>query len=129
MEAKLIVIQPYTDIGFDPLAIVISLDGSWYLEKLTGIAHMSCQGRPLYAFIFSVCLQLFTFQQDRIPVSTGVGFCQAGNYPVYGGETPQWGPFYRGALKGTGVGMFIATISHRIQFNQLYHSGNGEEAG
>jgi hypothetical protein len=52
IEGRLNVVQPYTDIGFDALARVISLDGSWNLEQLTDIAHITHQGRPLYAFIF-----------------------------------------------------------------------------
>ena len=35
VEGKLVIIQPYTDLGFDPLARVIAADGSWNLEWLT----------------------------------------------------------------------------------------------
>jgi hypothetical protein len=46
IEGQLLIIQPHTDIGFDPLARVISLDGTWSLEKLTDLAHMTHQVDP-----------------------------------------------------------------------------------
>ena len=48
VEGKLVVIQPYTDLGFDPLARVIAADGSWNLERLTEDLQTCSQGRPLY---------------------------------------------------------------------------------
>jgi len=47
VEGKLVIIQPYTDLGFDPLANVIDLDGSWDLDRLTDDSQMCSQGRPL----------------------------------------------------------------------------------
>jgi len=35
VEGTLVVIQPYTDLGFDPLAHIIVADSSWNLEWLT----------------------------------------------------------------------------------------------
>jgi hypothetical protein len=46
-EGKLVVIKPYTDLGFDPLARIITLDGSWNLEQLTADDYMFRLGRPL----------------------------------------------------------------------------------
>jgi hypothetical protein len=57
VEGTLIVIQPYTDLGFDHLARVISLDGSWTLERLTELCHMCSLGRPLCVYIFSIILR------------------------------------------------------------------------
>ena len=48
VEGKLVVIQPYTDLGFDPLARVIAADGSWNLERLTEDLQTCSQGQPLY---------------------------------------------------------------------------------
>jgi hypothetical protein len=62
VEGKLIVIQPYTDIGFDPLANIICADGTWTLEQLTQLSQMTTQGRPMYVLMFCVGPQLFTFQ-------------------------------------------------------------------
>ena len=45
---KLDLIQPFTDIGFDPLADKVSLDGNWNLDALTGDVHIVHLGRPLY---------------------------------------------------------------------------------
>jgi hypothetical protein len=47
-EAKLDIIEPFTDLGFDPLARLIAADGSWNPEQLTGGSQMCRQGRPLY---------------------------------------------------------------------------------
>jgi hypothetical protein len=43
----LIIIQPFTDLGFDPLARIISPDGTWNLEQLTGDEYICRLGRPL----------------------------------------------------------------------------------
>ena len=47
VEGKLVIIQPFTDLGFDPLANVIDLDGSWDLERLTDDSQICSLGRPL----------------------------------------------------------------------------------
>jgi hypothetical protein len=47
-EGKLDIIEPFTDLGFDPLARLIAADGSWNLEQLTEDSQMCRQGRPLY---------------------------------------------------------------------------------
>ena len=54
VEGTLIVIQPYTDLGFDPLARIIAADGSWNLERLTEDSQTCSQGRPLYVSLLSV---------------------------------------------------------------------------
>lgn len=49
-----ILIPPFTDLGFDPIAEIISLDGQWNLEKLTADAYISLLGRPLFVlFVLS----------------------------------------------------------------------------
>jgi hypothetical protein len=55
VEGKLVIIQPFTDLGFDPLARIISLDRAWDLERLTDVAHFCTLGRPLcvYSFLFT----------------------------------------------------------------------------
>jgi hypothetical protein len=53
VDGTLAVIQPYTNLGFDPLAYKIAIDGSWDLEKLTTDAHISRMGRPLYVSLLS----------------------------------------------------------------------------
>jgi hypothetical protein len=53
VEGTLIVIQPYTDLGFDPLARIIAADGSWNLERLTEDSQTCSQGRPLYVSLLS----------------------------------------------------------------------------
>lgn len=54
VERTLVAIQPYTDLGFDPLARIIAADGSWSLERLTEDAQICSQGRPLYVSLLSV---------------------------------------------------------------------------
>lgn len=44
---NLILIQPFSDLGFDTLAKKVSLDGSWDLETVTADAHIVYLGRPL----------------------------------------------------------------------------------
>jgi hypothetical protein len=50
---NLVVIQPYTDLGFDALSRKIAVNGSWDLERLTTDAHISSMGRPLYVTLLS----------------------------------------------------------------------------
>ena len=47
VEGTLVIIPPYTDLGFDPLARIIDLEGSWNLERLTEDAQICSLGRPL----------------------------------------------------------------------------------
>jgi hypothetical protein len=47
INGELILIQPFTDLGFDTLAVVISLDGTWKLEALAHDSHIAYLGRPL----------------------------------------------------------------------------------
>lgn len=54
VEGKLTIIQPYTDLGFDPLAERIAVDGSWNLDRFTTLSHICSQGRPLCVFLQSV---------------------------------------------------------------------------
>jgi len=54
VEGTLVVIQPYTDLGFDPLAHIIAADGSWNLEQLTEDSQTCSQGRPLYVSLLFV---------------------------------------------------------------------------
>jgi hypothetical protein len=54
VEGTLVVIEPYTDLGFDPLACIIAPDGSWDLERLTEDSQTCSQGRPLYVSLLSV---------------------------------------------------------------------------
>ena len=44
---KLVTVQPFTDLGFDLLAHIISLDGTWRLEQLTEDEYICRLGRPL----------------------------------------------------------------------------------
>ena len=44
---ELVTVQPFTDLGFDLLACVISLDGTWHLERLTEDEYICHLGRPL----------------------------------------------------------------------------------
>ncbi|KAK2464489.1 hypothetical protein APHAL10511_003468 [Amanita phalloides] len=46
---KLSLIKPYTDLGFDPLAVTITVDGSQNLEKLTEDSQICSLGRPLFS--------------------------------------------------------------------------------
>ena len=43
----LILIQPFTDLGFDTLAKPVALDGRWDLERVTADSHIVYMGRPL----------------------------------------------------------------------------------
>jgi hypothetical protein len=45
--SKLVTVQPFTDLGFDLLARIISLDGTWHLERLTEDEYICRLGRPL----------------------------------------------------------------------------------
>lgn len=47
IKGDLVAGQPFTDLGFDPLAVRISLNGDWNLEKLTENGHICTMGRPL----------------------------------------------------------------------------------
>jgi hypothetical protein len=44
---QLILIQPFTDVGFDTLAQKVSLAGDWDLDRVTTNSHMAHLGRPL----------------------------------------------------------------------------------
>jgi len=39
--------MPFTDLGFDQLAVKISLDGSLTLEDVAVVGHMVMLGRPM----------------------------------------------------------------------------------
>jgi hypothetical protein len=52
VDGDLTLIQPFTDIGFDALAIKISLSNNWTLEAVSSISHMAHYGRPLYVLFF-----------------------------------------------------------------------------
>lgn len=54
VEGKLVIIQPYTDLGFDPLASIIAADGSWNLAQLTEDSQICSLGRPLYASLLPI---------------------------------------------------------------------------
>jgi hypothetical protein len=43
----LILIQPFTDLGFDTLAKQVTLDGHWDLERVTADSHIVYMARPL----------------------------------------------------------------------------------
>ena len=47
VHGSLKLIRPFTDLGFDTLAIKVSLDGSWNLERITDDSHIVGLGRPL----------------------------------------------------------------------------------
>jgi hypothetical protein len=53
VEGKLVIIQPYTDLGFDPLVKVVAVDGSWDLERLTDDSQICslCAYPPCLSFI------------------------------------------------------------------------------
>ena len=44
---ELILIMPFTDLGFDQLASKIASDGSFFLEDVASIEHMVTLGRPM----------------------------------------------------------------------------------
>jgi len=46
-HGSLKLIRPFTDLGYDTLAIKVSLDGSWNLERVTDDSHIVRLGRPL----------------------------------------------------------------------------------
>ena len=43
----LLLIQPFTDLGFDTLAMRVDLNGLWDLESVTADSHIVYLGRPL----------------------------------------------------------------------------------
>jgi hypothetical protein len=45
--SDLILIQPFTDLGFDTLAKQVALDGRWNLERVTADSHIVYMARPL----------------------------------------------------------------------------------
>ena len=47
MIRDLILIQPFTDLGFDMLAKRVALDGHWNLERVTADSHIVYLARPL----------------------------------------------------------------------------------
>lgn len=47
-EGHLILIEPFTDLGFDQIARKIAGDGSWTLDDVAADAYMVCLGRPMY---------------------------------------------------------------------------------
>jgi hypothetical protein len=51
IKGDLVAGQPLTDLGFDPFAVKISLNGNWDLKGLTEDAHICTMGRPLYVFL------------------------------------------------------------------------------
>jgi hypothetical protein len=44
---ELILIQPFTAVGFDPLAKLVSIEDGWNLEELTSDFHIAHLGRPM----------------------------------------------------------------------------------
>jgi hypothetical protein len=53
IAGELTLISPFTDLGFDHLAKIISLGGEWNLEKLTADAYISLLGRPLFVLFIA----------------------------------------------------------------------------
>jgi hypothetical protein len=53
VEGTLVIIQPHTDLGFDPLANIIDLEGSWDLDRLTDDSQICSLGRPLCVSVLS----------------------------------------------------------------------------
>ena len=47
IAGDLILIQPFTDLGFDTLAKQVALDGHWDLERVTADSHIVYIARPL----------------------------------------------------------------------------------
>jgi hypothetical protein len=47
----LVLIQPYTDLGFDQLARKIAHNGTFTLEGITSDDHIAHYGRPMYVFL------------------------------------------------------------------------------
>jgi hypothetical protein len=56
LSGDLILIQPFTDLGFDTLAHKISLLDDWDLEQVTTTSHMAHLGRPLYVLFAALRL-------------------------------------------------------------------------
>lgn len=65
VEGQLVIIQPYTDLGFDPLANIIALDGSWDLERLTDDSQICSLGRPLCVSLLSAIPRSDLWGYDR----------------------------------------------------------------
>jgi hypothetical protein len=66
VEGKLVIIQPYTDLGFDPLANIIDLDGSWDLDRLTDDSQICSLGRPLcVSSCLSFLVVIYLWSYDR----------------------------------------------------------------
>jgi hypothetical protein len=65
VEGQLVIIQPYTDLGFDPLANIIALDGLWDLERLTDDSQICSLGRPLCVSLLSVIPRSDLWGYDR----------------------------------------------------------------
>lgn len=61
-------IPPFTELGFDPLAQVISLDGNWNLENLTEDSYMSRLGRPLSVIFHFLCALLIVMRQVWVSI-------------------------------------------------------------
>jgi hypothetical protein len=47
IAGDLILIQPFTNLGFDSLAKPVALDGRWDLESVTADSHVVHLGHPL----------------------------------------------------------------------------------
>jgi hypothetical protein len=56
LSGNLILIQPFTDLGFDTLARKISLLDDWDLEQVTTTSHMAHLGHPLYVLFAALHL-------------------------------------------------------------------------
>jgi hypothetical protein len=63
VEGQLVIIQPYTDLGFDPLVNIIALDG--LLERLTDDSQICSLGRPLCVSLLSVIPRSDLWGYDR----------------------------------------------------------------
>jgi hypothetical protein len=53
VEGELVLIPPFTDLGFDTLAQKVSFGRGLSLEKLASLPHMARLGRPLYVLFDS----------------------------------------------------------------------------
>ena len=56
IEGLLLLIPPFTDLGFDHLAKKVSVGGTSNLEVFAGDAHMVSLGRPLLVLILHLCI-------------------------------------------------------------------------
>jgi hypothetical protein len=65
VEGTLVIIQPYTDLGFDPLANVMELDGPWDLGRATHDSQICSLGRPLCVTLLSVIHYSYLWCYDR----------------------------------------------------------------